>query len=259
VKTIAQQYRAHITFIHVTRGEGMIDVETNLDALTEERRISNGSDTSLAELFDQDFSQLPTESLTAAGEPADVITRFVHQRGVDLVMMRTYGDGPFRSASLGSVASGVLQGSLCPVWTAAHVEQSPSGNFPYRTVLCAVNTTPKSTPVMEWAARFSRDCGARLRLVHVVNVRKSRADDEPSPAFLNEVTKMVDRLQRMVGIDVPVSVASGTVAEEIQKEVLHQHANLLVIGRGLLDTERGRLGSDSRRIIQRALCPVVSV
>lgn len=259
LKTIAQQYQARVTFIHVTAGDGMAEVEKNLEALMEEGKISNGFDASLTELFDQDFSQLPTESLTAAGEPSEVITRFVHQRGVDLVMMRTYGDGPFRNASLGSVANGVLQGSLCPVWTAAHVEQSTAQHCPCRMVLCAVDATPKSTPVIQWAARFSRDCGARLRLVHVVHVRKSREDDEPSPAFLNEVTQMVDGLQRMVGIHVPVSVASGKVADEIQKEVLHQHADLLVIGRGLLDAERGRLGRDSRGIIQRAPCPVVSL
>lgn len=258
VRAIAHQFRARVTFIHVTRSEdGTTEMSGEFPAGDSNR--ANRLETRLTEAFDQDFSQISTESWETAGDPTDVITQFVHRRGVDLIMMRTYGHGPFLHSSLGSVAQGVLEGALCPVWTAAHAEKSPAGHCPCRSVVCAVDATPKSTPVIEWAARFSRDSGARLGLVHVGRLRTSGLNDAQRAALRNQVAETIEGLQRMVGVRAPVSIVFGAVAEEVQAESLRQQADVLVIGRGLLDTTRGRLGRDSRGIIQRAPCPVVSV
>ena len=46
---------------------------------------------------------------------------------------------------------------VCPVWTSFHTDQPHPSNVPsgWRTVLCAVDRTVESSPVMEWAARFA--------------------------------------------------------------------------------------------------------
>ena len=43
------------------------------------------------------------------------------------------------------------------------------GHLAGRNVLCAIDGTPKSAPLMEWAAEFAKDTGATLRLVHAVS------------------------------------------------------------------------------------------
>ena len=252
VRAVARKYQARVSFINVV----------GPDSDSTDSAIGEHLETSLREGLGEDFSQLATDALAHSGDPVDVITHFVHVLGVSVIMMPTYGHGPFRSSSLGSVAAGVLHGAQCPVWTAAHAEEQPAEQFSCRSVVCAVDATPKSTPVIEWAARFSRDWGARLGLVHVIPVVDSsgaQPDDKATDALKKNAAEAIDGLQRTVGIRSPVSVSSGNIAQEVREEVQRQQADMLVIGRGLLDTTRGRLGMHSRRIIQRAACPVVSV
>ena len=103
------------------------------------------------------------------GDPAQMITRFAHANGVDLIMMPTHGYGPFRSLLLGSVTAKVLHDAKCPAWTAAHVEERPCQDHrACRNILCAVDGTSKSIPLMQWAASLANDLSATLRLVHVI-------------------------------------------------------------------------------------------
>ncbi|MGH9593307.1 MAG: universal stress protein, partial [Bryobacteraceae bacterium] len=72
--------------------------------------------------FVKEFAGIPVQRIVEVGEPADVITRFAHAEGVDLIMMPTHGYGPFRSLLLGSITAKVLHDAECPVWTATHIE-----------------------------------------------------------------------------------------------------------------------------------------
>jgi nucleotide-binding universal stress UspA family protein len=249
---VARKYHARVTFINVI----------GPDSSSTDTEMALHLEASLKESLGEDFSQLATDVLAHSGDPVDVITRFVHVHGVSLIMIPTYGHGPFRISSLGSVAAGILHGAQCPVWTSAHAKEQPADQFSCRSVVCAVDATPKSTPVIDWAARFARDWGARLGLVHVVPVIHSNGeqpDAEAVGALKRQAAEAIDGLQRRVGVRAPVSVSSGNIAQEVREEAQRQQADTLVIGRGLLDTTRGRLGRHSRGIIQRAPCPVVSV
>jgi nucleotide-binding universal stress UspA family protein len=124
-----------------------------------------------------------------------------------------------------------------------------------------VDGTPKSTPVIEWAARFASDWGATLRLVHVISSVNQKAAQPESSAVSRrkEASEAIDKLQRTVGVRAPLSISVGEVETEVREAVRRQEADSLVIGRGLLDQTRGRLGRLSRALIQGAPCPVVSV
>jgi nucleotide-binding universal stress UspA family protein len=264
VKAVADQYQARVTLMSVmAQARKAGDTNAPADVPARDQEPSKRLQTRLDEAVDQDFAQLSTETVADSGDPIDVINRFVHFHGVDLVMMPTYGHGPFRSSSLGSVTAGVLDGAQCPVWTATHVEVQPGRqHLRYRVVVCAVDGTPKSTPVIEWAARFASDWGATLRLVHVIpsGMQWSGQPYSASSAVSRkEASEAIDRLQRSVGVRSPVSISVGEIQEEVREEAQRQEADSLVIGRGLSDETRGRLGSHSRGIIQRAPCPVVSL
>ena len=105
------------------------------------------------------------------GDPTKAITDFAHAEGVDLIVMPTHGYGPFRRLLLGSVTAKVLHDAECPVWTSAHLEKQPRPDQAVcRNILRAVDGTPSSVALMEWAGKFSRDAGATPRLVHVAPV-----------------------------------------------------------------------------------------
>ena len=98
-----------------------------------------------------------------------MIVDFAHNNDVDLIMMPTHGYGPFRTLLLGSVTAKVLHDAQCPVWTAAHVEDTPSrDHIKPRNILCALDATEKSVPIMQWASDLRKAMGAALRLVHVI-------------------------------------------------------------------------------------------
>src|ERR1041384_4837633 len=171
VRAMAQRFGAQITLIsavspfwQASSGDlsGTIVVDTGEVKRDLEARL-NG-------VFVKDFAGLTVNRVAEVGEPAEAITRYAHTQGADLIMMPTHGYGPFRTLLLGSVTAKVLHDALCPVWTATHVEAPPAINHVAgRNVLCAVDATPRSATLMQWAAEYAASTGATLRLVHAVS------------------------------------------------------------------------------------------
>ena len=63
----------------------------------------------------------------------------------------------------------VLHDVSCPVWTDAHVEDPGARTqLDCRSMLCAVDLTPKSVPLIRNAAGLAAEFGATLRLVHAI-------------------------------------------------------------------------------------------
>src|SRR5271169_4098709 len=152
VEAMASQYRARVTLISVAQpmyytgmgdpgGPIIFGMDTILADLTERLESS----------LTREFAHLEVDRIAELGDPARVITEFAHNHGVDLIMMPTHGYGPFRRLLLGSVTAKVLHDAECPVWTAAHVEDRPcKDHLACRNILCAVDGTPESVPLIEF-------------------------------------------------------------------------------------------------------------
>jgi nucleotide-binding universal stress UspA family protein len=211
-----------------------------------------------------EFRNLQVERVAEIGDPTEVITRFADTEGVDLIMMPTHGYGPFRTFLLGSVTAKVLHDAQCPVWTGAHIEEAPQkAHTACATILCAVDGTTKSAPLMEWSAEFARHNKATLRLIHVVGGVEGWPERQLNQEFEETIRKdaraVIERLQRSVGVEAPMCVAMGNVAGAVREEARRHGADLIVIGRGLLHETLGRLRTHSYAIIRQAPCPVISI
>jgi len=218
----------------------------------------------LATAFTREFAHLPVERVAEVGDPAEVITRFAHTQGIDLIMMPSHGYGPFRSLLLGSVTAKVLHDAQCPVWTGAHMEDPPvKEHLACRNVLCAVDTTPKAAPLIEWAAQFAKDTGATMRIVHAISGIEGwperQLDREFEEALRTEARSAIEKVERGVNVQAPLCVAVGDVAGAVREEARRHAADLLVIGRGLLHETFGRLRTHAHGIIRQSPCPVISV
>jgi nucleotide-binding universal stress UspA family protein len=66
-------------------------------------------------------------------------------------------------------------------------------------------------------------------------------------------------LQAAAKIDVPACVAVGSVADSVAQEAERHGADLLVIGRGVMQGSFGRLRTHAYGLIRLAPCPVISV
>lgn len=212
----------------------------------------------------KEFTDLTVDRVAEVGDPAEAITRFAHAQGVDLIMMPTHGYGPFRSLLLGSVTAKVLHDSQCPVWTGVHVDAAPGReHVNSRSVLCAVDGTAKSAPIIEWAADFAKSTSSGLRLLTVVPAVEGWPEQQFDREMVAERVKVareqLARLEREAGVDAPLCIGVGDIPKAVREEALRYAADLVVIGRGLLHETFGRLRTHAYGIIRQAPCPVVSV
>jgi nucleotide-binding universal stress UspA family protein len=184
------------------------------------------------------------------GDPAHTILNYAREHSVDLIMMPTHGYGPFRSLLLGSVTAKVLHDSELPVWTSAHsTDLAAPTSTKYQRVVCAVDVTEKSMPLMQWAAGFARHFESSLLLVHAV----------PGAQDVSTGRNGLAKLQQSAGIDVENCVAAGEPGNVIRQAAVDHKADLVVIGRGHLGETLGRLRTNAYAIIRQSPCPVISV
>jgi nucleotide-binding universal stress UspA family protein len=202
--------------------------------------------------------------VAALGDPAQVITEYVRSHRVDLVMMPSRGYGAFRQLLLGSVTAKVLHDLDCPVWTTAHTEESPDRrHLGLRKILCAVDGSPGSVSLMRWAAVFSKDVGATLRIVHVVPGIEAWPDRQMDLEFevhmQGTALRSIEEMAASAGVNATIAVPIGGVADCVAEEAARHQADLLVIGRGVIRGTLGRLRTHSYGIIRLSPCPVMSV
>ena len=266
VRAAAQRFGARITAFGVVppvwtvpaaEMPAMIEVDTE----EMERDLESGLDAALT----KEFAGLEFRRATASGDPAFKITEYAHCYDVDLIMMPTHGCGFFRSLLIGSVTAKVLHDSKCPVWTATHAEEQRSRSDP-KTVLCAVDGTAEKSRSDAVCVQIQSTIGGRLKLLHVVprisdwlrlDWRKrssgagarggtkehGRSGAAPPPALTS----------------LPMRIAVGSIADTVTEEARQEGADLIIIGRGTLQSPLGRLRTHAYGIIQNSPCPVVSV
>ena len=144
--------------------------------------------------------------------------------------------------------------------TSAHsTDLVPPAATKRQRVLCAVDVTEKSVPLMRWGAEFARHFKATLRLVHAVPGAHV-ADPSLQSFLLSTAQDGLAKLQQSAGIDVETSVVVGKVGDVTRQEAVQHKADLVVIGRGHLGETMGRrLRTNAYAIIRQSPCPVVSV
>jgi nucleotide-binding universal stress UspA family protein len=265
VRAMAQRFGARITLMSVISpfwqaASGDLSGATLVDTDEMKRDL----EARLKDAFVKEFASFAVNRVADVSDPAEAITRYAHTSDVDLIMMPTHGYGPFRSLLLGSVTSKVLHDAKCPVWTATHVEEPPAlTHLAGRNILCAVDGTPQSAPLMQWASEFAKNTGAALRLVHAVSGIQGwperQLDREFEETLRRQARETIDKLQKSVDVAAPLCVAVGDVAGAVREEAERHNSDLLIIGRGALHGTMGRLRTHAYGIIRHAPCPVLSV
>lgn len=159
-----------------------------------------------------DDDGLRTEQIVEQGDPAGYIIDYADQHEVDLIMIPTHGYGKFRALLLGSVTSKVLHDAKCPVWTSPHAEESDlSAHLECKSIVCALDLSHASGPMLQYASEFAREHNATLRLVHAVQEAQSHLERDFAN-FLQEAARAeLAKLQRKAGADFEVSLEGGSV------------------------------------------------
>lgn len=198
------------------------------------------------------------------GDAASQIVDYARNNPGTLIMMPTHGYSPFRAFLIGSVVAKVLHDTHCPVWTGVHApEIAAHSPEKWKRMLCALDTDDRDLPVLQWAAEFASEQRAELRLVHAVPGTNVPVIEENVPKayqFLFDVAReQLARMQAKAGTKLEVCLLGGQAGHVVRALAVEHDADLIVIGRGVIQETLGRLRSRAYAIIREAPCPVMSI
>jgi nucleotide-binding universal stress UspA family protein len=130
-------------------------------------------------------------------------------------------------------------------------------------VTVALDLGPQSERALMWAARFAKDSGAKLALIHVTPAFDGHAGEYFDPEWRRQVElavrEEVEQLQKRLNVDAPLHVESGEISRTVCDLAADLETDLLVIGRGSAAGVFGRLRANAYSIIRESRSPVVSV
>jgi nucleotide-binding universal stress UspA family protein len=265
---LARRFHAEMILLHVVTPlsypAGMLESGHEITARDLHAHIVQRAQQDLDQVVLPELDGIAITRVLLRGDPAREIVETARGRNVDLIVMSTRGDGAFYRFLLGSVTAKVLHESPCPVWTGAHLEETPSREFTIRQVLCSVDLTAHSPHTVSLAAQMAAAVDATLTLVHITSSVEvygpggSHVDPARKEMIVGFAAEEIAKLQQNVGTKAAVIIDSGNVSELLNRAAEHTQADVLVIGHKL---GRSHLGDNGNGygIIRESHIPVLSV
>ena len=210
-----------------------------------------------------EFEGIAVTRLLLRGDPAREIAETARTMNVDLIVMGTHDVGGFYPLLPGSVTAKVLHETRCPVWTGAHLEQQPEGEFSIRRVLCSVELNGRSRHTVSLAASIAAAVDATLTLVHITSSVEfygpggSHVDPEWRKTIVGFAAEEIATLQQEVGTHAEVIIDSGNVPKLLKRAAEQTKADVLVIGHIPVRSHLGDNG-EGYGIIRQSQIPVLS-
>jgi nucleotide-binding universal stress UspA family protein len=265
---LARRFHAEMLLLHVvpplSYPAGMLESGDEITARDLHAHIVQRAQEDLDQALVPELDGIAVTRLLLRGDPAQEIVNTARDRNADLIAMSTHGHGAFYRFLLGSVTAKVLHESHCPVWTGAHLEEAPAGEFSIRRVLCSVDLSPHSNYTASVAAGIAAALDATLILVHITSGVEvwgpggSHVDPAWKETIVGIAAKEIAQLQRDVGTKAEVVIDSGNVPELLNRAVEQTKADVLVIGHSPGRSHPGDNG-EGYGIIRESRIPVLSV
>ncbi len=265
VKAFASRYKASVTLVHVVEPPPAwaspdigYTVEFDLPGMRDE------AEQKLAQFAMEQFPNMSVTRMVEQGDPGRCISDLAHCWNADLIMMPTHGRGAFRRKLLGSVTAKALHDCECAIWTGVHLEDPPPPvHTELKTILCAIELTPECAALLKYAKEIGLEAGAAVHIVHAVpstDVRPERFYDQPLELFLEDFAREeIAKLQKEAGTNFDTFVELGSVSKVVHDAAEKFNADLIIIGRGVMNRFAGDLRTEAYGIMRESPCPVISV
>ena len=211
----------------------------------------------------------------ATGRAVSGILEQATRERSDLIVMGTNGRSGLARAVLGSVTEGVVRQATMPVLTIPPSADAREVDdlMPFESILCASDFSAASMKAFELAIVMGQEADARLIALHALQVPHLNPGLTPFPLpvsarfdFAEYRKDALARLKRGFPADAvfrcrpETIVVEGRPADAILESADRENVTLIVMGvqsRGPLD--RLLFGSTTRRVMQAATCPVLSI
>jgi nucleotide-binding universal stress UspA family protein len=263
--TLARHFHSEIVMLHVVTAQSLAA------EAPEDSREQAGGDLRAVIIKEAQKQQdqtlgpeldgLTIQCMTAKGDAALAIVQTAQDEKADLIIMPSHGF-TFYQFLMGSVTAKVLHGTECPVWTGAHVQESPMQGFAIRNVLCAVEFGPRADITVSWGAQMAAEFSAHLTLANVTASVEFwgpggiYVDKRWKEELVSNASQEMTKVQQDMGIKADVFIGSGDVPKVLSQAAKQTKADLLVIG---CYPYGGHLGTHGYGIICEVPIPVLSV
>ena len=167
---LARHSGARIHIAHVLPADPFLPIplEPTPMALDGERESAERSLEELATIAE--LRDVAHEILLERGPVAEVVSRLIASREIDLMVLGTRGRGGLKKIVLGSVAEELFRSASCPVVTVGpRVPEVPGRELDVSRVIFATDFSPASTAALPYAIAIANEYRAQLVLLHMVN------------------------------------------------------------------------------------------
>jgi nucleotide-binding universal stress UspA family protein len=266
VLSMAQRYKAHVIVLHVLQPPPPLyaGMNTVYPEVYDFEGLSADLRAELQKFTDAELPKVSVTCVVETGDPAAVIIEFAENENISLIAMPTHGYGRFRRMLLGSVTAKVLHDAKMPVWTAAHAPEASHRAHPQpRHILCALDLKSESHQALEFALELAADTQATVEVVHVAAegvVEPVQAESKMHALLAAAARTGPVKIQEDAGgPEVDEVVNGGSVSHVVRTVALQKRSDLVVVGRGCIQTTLGQLRANAYEIVREAPCPVLSV
>lgn len=190
---------------------------------------------------------------------------FAERKGMDLIVMGTYGRRGVQRVIYGSVAEDVLRSASCPVLI-ARAEEDPVPSDTVKRIVVPIDFSELSKGALHYAQALAGLYEVPLRVLHVVDnprtpdVYELQADHTASRETQARAERALeDWVQELDdGLEVTSTVHRGE-PEETVLSIASKPSDLIVMAtRGLSGLRRTMIGSVTEEVIRRAHGPVIA-
>jgi nucleotide-binding universal stress UspA family protein len=217
--TLAHHFHSEIVMLHVVTAQshaaGVPEDGPEFAAGICSLEIK-GAQKNLDQSLGPELEGLAIRRALVKGDPARAIVQTAQEEKADLIMMPSHGF-TFNQFLLGSVTAKVLGGTECPVWTSAHVEESPVQEFAIRNVLCAVDFGPRSDKLCRGPRKWPPNSVPVLRSPTslpgsgALGPGGSYVNPKWKEQLVGDASRHLAELQQDMGIKADVFIGSGDV------------------------------------------------
>ncbi len=203
---------------------------------------------------------IPCKGILRLGSAWEELTKESAAGDYDLVIIGTRSKARATQFLFGSTAQKLIRFSACPVWVVKPCELRD-----VRDVAIATDLSASSLSAFHVAVTVARAIGARLHVIHVVDMSDFRylvlagiAEEELARTEARLIQTAIEKLQdqlhktdfRTLPHGVMIEVVNGTPDTEISKFVVEKGIDLLVIGtHGHSGFSSMLLGNTAERIL----------
>lgn len=265
VKRASSIFAAKVSLVHVFDPASYNGFEIYLrrtkEIAEEHEQVARNK---LNEFLTDEFPLLENPRIIVAGDAATEIAQLALRKGFDLIIMPTHA-GTFRRMLLGSTTAKVLNDADCPVLTSKHAETIAPRPLEHRELLCAIDLSPDSKRVLNFAHSAALQARAKLHIIHAVqggdpNLRAQlNLAEQVYSAEAEQARQRIAQLQHEVGSSAPVRVVVGSVKDALLQATQQSDADALLIGRSPHSGSTGRLRDLTYAIVRDSPFPVLSV